>query len=873
MIMRAIRNIHQIILIFIAATLIGQAADYNRYHQFGKTQRHRLIGSEARFVTSLAGKWSKTYDGSDWDKVYVPYSDPHKGSIIYQRSIKLDRSIADKYIWHMYFLGVDDKVNITINDQYVGKYFGGMTPFRVKIPKDLINSGTNNITIEALPASSGEKQVKEQQLYNQKIFTGLIREVFLMGTPIIWINDFDYKTSLSGGSAGLVANVDISAGELTEAAGRAAFRDSLGREFKNKINAQLQVEIFDKRNGRTVAKSNNIDFEIESERTISRKVRLGINSPELWSPDNPHLYQIVIRVKKNGTTIDDFNSNIGFRRLKSAQSGKSSQLYLNGKPLILKAVTYIEDLKNLGQTLSPQVMEDDIRRIKTLGANAIKFKYQPPHPYFAHLCDKYGLLMLIDLPLYNSPASIIKQNEIKVRMTNTAKRFLANYDNHPSVLGYGIYEGLQENSPEVRSLANDLISIFRNETDKLIYKTVMLGSKGIFTEGFDFISFCEMINQDNISDIKKSIDRHIGKIREIPLVFDYGTVVQPDNHNGYSDPLSTEYQAYYIRNIYHYVRNKEIYGSIIATYNDYLLDSPLLTANINNQYLYASGLVNRERQPRLSFNTLQTLFNQEKEPLLNVGSYSEKTPISFIIIGLVLLIIIVFLANRFRRFREYLFRALLRPYNFYADIRDQRIMSSVQTIVLGLVISITIGIFFSSMLYFYRGNELAQYCLMILIPGDAMQEFLYRLIWMPEILIVFISAIFFLLIFIISFIIRLFAFFMRARIFLNDTLTITVWAGAPFLLLLPFSIVLIRLLIISPNFFWIFTALVLLLYFWVFFRMMRATAVVFDKMSRQVYFIGFLLLIIILSVPLAVYQYNYKFFAYCQYFFEVLLQY
>ncbi|MFP4527840.1 MAG: glycoside hydrolase family 2 TIM barrel-domain containing protein [Candidatus Kapaibacterium sp.] len=868
--MRAIRII-TLLTIFCAANLL-HAADFKNYRPFDSQQRHLLINSESRFVTSLAGKWNRGVEEGDWNKVYVPYSDPYLGDIKYRRSLKIDPSVADKYIWHLYFLGADDKINLTINDQYVGKYFGGMTQFSVKIPNNLITTGINNFEIETLPATSGERQIRELQLYNPRIFNGMIREVFLMGTPLVWIDDMNYQTRLTGGGNGeLSVHIDIASGDLSAAEGREAFRDSVQHDFLKKLNAILRVEVLDARTGSSVAASGDINFEIESERTVSRDLRLSIPDVKLWSPDSPDLYKIVVKVVKNGITIDDYHSNIGFRHVEVNKSGEVPQIFLNGKPFKIRAVTYVEDVQNLGQTLSAKIMEEDIRRIKTLGANTIKFKHQPPHPYFMYLCDEYGLMVLIDLPLYYAPANVAGQNEIKVRMTNTAKRYLFSYDNHPSVLGYGLYEGLDESSAEVRNLADHLISVFRSDTDKLIYKTVMLEMDGVFTDGFDFLVFCERINQANLTNIKASMEKNINSLKNIPLVFDYGTVIQPENHNGYSDPLSTEYQSYYIRSIYKYLEGKKIYGSIVSTYNDYLLNSPLLTANINNQYLYASGLVSRERQPRLSFNTLQTLFNQEKEPLLNAGSYSEKTPVSFIIIGVAMLIVIVFLANRFRRFREYLFRSLLRPYNFYADIRDQRIMSSVQTILLGLVISITIGIFFSSMLYFYRANELAQYVLMLLLPGDLVQEFLYRLIWMPEILIIFISAFFFLMIFIIAFIIRLFAFFMRARIFLNDTLTITVWAGSPFLLMLPFSIVLIRLLVLSPHFFWIFTLAMALLFLWVFFRMMRASAVVFDKMSRQVYIIGFIILLIILAVPLALYQYYFKFFSYIEYFTEVLL--
>jgi len=303
------------------------------------------------------------------------------------------------------------------------------------------------------------------------------------------------------------------------------------------------------------------------------------------------------------------------------------------------------------------------------------------------------------------------------------------------------------------------------------------------------------------------------------------------NHNGYSDPLSIEAQAHYILNSFYVSQDEKSAGNVINSFNDYILDNPALVINNEDMYLCSSGLVSRKREQRLSYNTLQSVFNNEKKPLLNAGSYTEKTPVTFIIVGIVLGIVLVLLINRFRRFREYLFRSMLRPYNFYADIRDQRIMSTVQTALLGVVISATLGIYLSSLFYYFRTDIVPQYIFALFFPQAGFQEWFFRLIWMAELNLVVLTILIFLVAGFIALIIRGMSFFSRNKIFISDTFTIVIWSGVPFLVLLPFSIVLTRLLVYSPAFSTLSVVILAISLVWVWMRILKSTSVVFDPVS------------------------------------------
>ncbi len=844
--------------------IFSEAQDYK---PFEKEKLFDIMPSVSRFVVNLSGKWEYSLDESEWFYTNLPNSEITAKKVFYRRTIKIDKNLNQKYSWQLYFLGIDDQVEVYINDQFVGKYLGGLTPFNVSIPNRLMFNETNTIKLIVTSAVDAARKIKDQYIFAKKNYTGVIRDLLLVGTSKIWVSDVKYKFQLKPdySSVNIKTKVKISSASITNYVAHTAIQDSLSALGLSKTTVGVEISIKNKQNGQIVAQNTPQIIEIEPERTIPIEFNMTINTPMIWSVEFPNLYEITVKITKNGQTIDDYTINSGFQSIVTRTINGTPQLIINGKPFEFKGVDYIEDYWKTGQTLSASRMEQDIIWLKTLGANVVRVKYNSPHPYFLHLCEKYGLYAMVELPVYDVPNSLLSLDEITVRMKNFADRYYVAFENNPAVLAWGVSDGVIEGSKASIDFSKAIVDLFKAASSKLIYKIVLFGSKIINTDGFDFVGISDNKKFNSSDEIKNELYRMKGLAKNLPVFVNYGIPIQPTNHNGYSDPLSLESQAYYILNLYHIIKEKQFAGSIITAFNDYELNNPLMIVNNDNANLCTVGLLDRGRQQRLSFQTLQALFNGEKEPLLNAGSYSERTPVTFIVIGLVLLLIIIFLTNRFKRFREYVFRAALRPYNFYADIRDQRIISSVQTVLLGLVISITLGVYTSSILFYYRASETAQLFLSLLVPLSYFRELMFKLIWMPEVLVIVISVLFFGFIFLLAFIIKLFSFFVRGKIFYTDTMMITIWSGIPLIILLPFSIVLIRLLVMSPIFIWLVVLGLILLWVWVLMRILRSTTVVFDILPVKVYSIGLGVVGTLLIIMISAYQYQFSIFSYIGY--------
>ncbi|MBM2815471.1 MAG: hypothetical protein HW421_2233 [Ignavibacteria bacterium] len=837
-----------------------------------KEQLRILVPSDQRFVQNLSGKWERTINDIDWEQVTLPFGEEQERDVTYKTTIKIEKKYIGSYTWHLYFLGVDDQVRVFINERYIGSYFGGMTPLSVRIPQQMISSEVNNIKLIVSPATYAAGQIKNQIPNGKKVLTGIIRDILLVGTPSIWINAVKHKMNLSNNLSvcELKTTVNICSGGIERSGLPGQQIDSGKAKALSRAVITIETSI-NKKTGEPVAAATTRQIDIESERTVNVDMPITVHSPELWTTDSPFLYDLVVKIKRNGVVIDDYHTDIGFRQIRTKQEEGIQYIMINNQPFLLKGCSYIEDYGGSEQTLSIDRMEKDIVALKTLGANTVRFKFSSAHPYLVHLCDKYGLYAMIELPLYNVPSQILNLDEIKVRMKNNSRQILFNYDTHPCVLGYGIGDCSEEYTEEGKSFLSAIFDNFRNGTSNLIYKIGYIGSSRFDNSFCDFVGLVTRGNVRDLNRIKNDLAVSLASLSTKPVFLSFGTTIQPDNSNGYSDPLSIEAQSNFIRNLYKISSDSRIFGAIINTYNDYRANNPSMVTNYSDMYLNPSGMVDRYRQQRLTFFMVKALFNEEKEPLLNAGSYYEKTPVIFIIFGILLALIIGFMGNRFRRFREYLFRSLLRPYNFYADVRDQRIMSSLQTVILSIVISFTIGIFVSTILYYYRNNFLSDYFFKLFVPSNDILEYIYYLVWMPELLMFIVSVIFILIFLMISLFLRVIAFFIRARINFADAFTISIWSAVPMLGLLPLSVVLIRLLVVSPSQIWVAAILFLILTLWVWFRFLRCSAVVFDVLAGKVYIIGNVLLATICGSLIGLYQYYFVITAYGQYYFNMLI--
>ncbi|NQW30005.1 MAG: YIP1 family protein [Ignavibacteria bacterium] len=854
----------QIITISLFILVSQSRADFNEYTRMGAAQIMSIIPTDTRTVIDLSGPWQRIIDGETQGTVNIPASETSRQPFVIRKSVRIESAALHSKEWQLQFLGASEEVELRINGRFVMRYPGSMVPFIARVPDKSLVPGSNTIELLVTPASELTNLINTFSPSAEQIHMGVLREVFLIGTPHVWAQDIKSSVTLSNrNSSGSVTGfVTVVGGNVVRLA-----RESTSEDAMRQTTVEIGVEVLLIRNsdGSVVARSNVMSISIERARQQNVPYSLYVPNPSLWTPGNPNLYTLRIKLTRSGSLLDETFTSIGFRTLRVASVENGRKIFLNDSAIFINGVEYIEDYPILGPSMSFRHMELDVSLMKTLGVNVVKFRHGSPHPYMLQLCDMYGIMVMAELPAAGIPKGLLLEQDIVARMKNASERLITFLNSHPSVIAIGVADMLQEGAEQTTAFYADLVKIFRSRTSALIYKTVSANNLDVTSEGgFDIL----LIRIPNIADREETnamMAEAARVIRTAAIVPSFGALVSPNNMNGFSDPLSNEAQAVTIRDAYQSSVTSGMAGAMVWSFNDYSLELPTMLVKHDDPYVCTSGLVDVWRQQRVSFAMYKSLINDEKEPLLQAREYNADTPLIFIVTGLVLALILAFLLNRSRRFREYFLRALIRPYNFYADIRDQRILSSIQTTLLGLVIASCSGLVLASLFYYLRSSIEMEYLMHVLIPSKSWYEAIRFVAWKPTFAVVAMSSLMMLIFFSLSVIFRIAATFVRTRIFFRDTFTIVIWSALPLVVLLPLGVALYQVLNADAMTVWI-PFFILVIGVWSLFRVFRATSVVFDVSALKVYTVGAICIIVLVSAIAVVFMAQYNGLDFLQYY-------
>ncbi|MBK7412448.1 MAG: YIP1 family protein [Ignavibacteria bacterium] len=858
---------YALVLTFLFITsLCLPAADFSDYTQLGPQQVAAFMPSETRTIINLSGQWQRMNDGVPVETVSVPGSLESTTPVVLRRTIRIEQATLSKHTWHLQVLGVVDEIELRVNGRFIMRYPGGMVPFGIRIPDRVLVAGTNTIELVISPTSELTALVEGFARSSRSRHMGLLREVFLVGTPHVWTNDIRVRSSINGGNGSMNVKATIVGGTVERLLGSALGGDAL---TQGKATVSVEAMLRSRDGGQIVSRTGTSTVTIERSRQQIVNFQLSVANPQRWSVASPNLYDLIVRIERDGQLIDIYETPVGFRSIGVMSTDRGRQISINDSIVPIYAVDYVDDYPNRGPSMSWRQMELDVSLMKTLGVNVVKIRNGSPHPYFLSLCDRYGLMVMAELPTSDVPSDMILQEELLARYRNTSERSIAYLDSHPSVIAIGLSDGLEEGSDAVAQYHADLVQLYRKLSTKMLFKVVPAGLYDRTSEGgFDLIIIKFSTTQDR-TRFERIVQALPKAFRSAAVITEFGSRLSPSNTNGFSDPLSNEAQALVVRDCFRASISAGLAGVMIWSFVDYSLERPTMLVDHYDSYVCTSGLLDVWRQPRISYAMLKSLINDEKEPLLQARYAAFDTPLVFIAAGIILALIMTFLINRSRRFREYLLRAIARPYNFYADIRDQRILSAVQTSFLGIVIASCVGLVISSLLYYVRVDAEIEYLLHLLIPSNVAYDVVRFVSWRPTLAVPLWSTVVMGLFVLAAFLLRVGSMFIKARIYFRDTLTIVVWSALPLVVLLPIGVALYQALSTDALSLWV-PLLVIALTIWSLMRTLRATSVVFDVPSTIVYSIGLGLVVVALVAILISWNASYDAFSFVKFYFSVV---
>ena len=288
----------------------------------------------------------------------------------YSKELKADeiKDILGKNVI-LSFGGVYMRSYVYINGEEVASSLYGYNSFNLDISKYFAKAQDIEITVLVI-----------NQLPNSRWYSGsgIYRKVFLNVTePVYVATDGTYVTT-----------PDLSSTYSKNASVR------VENEIKNNSskvqNISVKNEIYDKQ-GNIVAESETEKFSINSGESVVKTMNLSVNQPELWSTQNAALYTVKTVVYLDGSVIDTYDTQFGFRWF-DYDSDKG--FLRNGVPTKLKGVCLHHDQGSLGASAYTDSIQRQIEIMKEMGANAVRTSHNPASKELIDICNKMGILVI-----------------------------------------------------------------------------------------------------------------------------------------------------------------------------------------------------------------------------------------------------------------------------------------------------------------------------------------------------------------------------------------------------------------------------------------------------------------------------------------------
>lgn len=797
-----------------------------------------LLDTPTRMKIDLSGLWSYSVTNGPQGSVRIPSAYDFAGEVVFERKVELKEEDLDKYQFHLVMLGSNYNTAVSINRDFIVNHIGGYTSFMAPIPSSTLQIGAENIiritTNNTLDAT--KTLPLRSQVWGWRNYGGILRDVYILGTPKVFISD----VSASSEPKSDFSSVRIRVVTTFESEGRGA-ADTLLPQL------QLFAELHDRQSNTLVATSPSIPVTRLGKDWNPATVEFTVANPRPWSPQTPdrYLLKTYLAEAKTGVKLDEYYMHIGIRKIELL----NGRLFLNGKKQDLKGFVWVEDHPSYGSAMTREEMEKDVALIRSAGANAIRFAFHPPHPYMLNLCDRYGLFAFVELPVRNVPAAILSGDYYIELASNAMREMIVRDRNHPSVVAWGLGDDFESPSPVARKFIEQLGNLAR----RLDARPVYYGTRKNFPDaGSDLV---DMIMPAVMTRDAKEFRSELDSLREAnpekPVIVTMGSEVQPKNSNGYSDPLSYEAQARYMFQHIDAVFKSDVAGTFILSFNDWKGDRPALTVNSGDPWMHTLGVVNHARDKRLAYEAVRAAFNNEKFSALPIGHNPSSSPIVYVLAGLVILVGTAYWYNSSRRFRESLNRSIVNSYNFFSDIRDQRIVTVLHSTLLGLVVSAGTAIVLSSLLFYFRHSLVLDNLLSFILISDRVKHEVIELVRQPNKFIVVFTGVFFLHLLVISMLLWMVAPLFKARIYPYHAYAVTMWSTPPLLILVPFGMILFRLMD-SPVYVLPSILLAVLLMFWVALRFLKGISIILDVYPLKMY-IAALLMVAVLGAGLYFY--------------------
>lgn len=287
----------------------------------------------------------------------------------YRKHFTLDKSNADKKV-SVLFEGIYRNSEVWINGHYLGLRPNGYSSFYYDLTPYLKFEGENNVIAVKV-------NTMEQPSSRWYTGAGIYRHVWLQVTDKVHFEEwgvFAKTQTATKETANLSIDIDFV------------------NEFDNPKNCEISTVLFDT-NGNKVSE-NSSDYTINADDSLQITQQLIIDRPNLWSIDNPYLYELQVEIKSDGKVMDTYLTPFGIRTF---AFDPDKGFLLNGEHVKLKGTNNHHDGGPLGAANMDYTFERQLTILKDMGCNALRMSHNPPAPELLKAADRMGFIVFNEI--------------------------------------------------------------------------------------------------------------------------------------------------------------------------------------------------------------------------------------------------------------------------------------------------------------------------------------------------------------------------------------------------------------------------------------------------------------------------------------------
>ncbi len=348
--------------------------------------------------------------------------------------------LAKNYKVFLSFQGVESAYYVYVNGKEVGYHEDSKTPGEFDITDLLNKDGSPNLLAVKVFRWADGSWLEDQDMIR---LSGIHREVFLMATPPVHIQDYKVDTPFDSTFTDATLKLSTTVQNYTT--------------DKTYENLGVAVNVYD---GATdITKDRCLKYDVgslapNSKLTVSGSVT--VRNPHKWFTDDPYLYTMVITLydKVTGQVYEYLSQELGFRQVtfRLEDNVTPDVMRLNGQKILYRGVNRHENSPYGGRYVKPADYEKELKLMKQYNINTIRTSHYPSDSYLYWLANKYGIMVCAEANVERhgsvdgnstntsstTTSTVLHQNNFYDAIINRQKNNMLRVMNYPSVVMWSV---------------------------------------------------------------------------------------------------------------------------------------------------------------------------------------------------------------------------------------------------------------------------------------------------------------------------------------------------------------------------------------------------------------------------------------------------